>query len=138
MDELARILLQKEGEPAKDSVVQTRPQAGGKRAIGKAVAKGGLLLKGKNPGNVNPFTSVHVLRMTTLHPHLQIQRQEDDNTSIFGFLKSSASVLLSRLIPRLLSILYFLGFERVRGRNRPRDAIPSHALCFLIREHYLE
>ncbi|KAH9987508.1 GTPase activating protein [Russula vinacea] len=58
MDELARILLQKEGEPAKDSVVQTRTPAGGKRAIGKAVAKGGLLLKGKNPGN--------------------IQRQEDD------------------------------------------------------------
>ncbi len=49
MDELARILLQKEGEPTKDSVVLTRPQAGGKRAIGKAVAKGGLLLKGKNP-----------------------------------------------------------------------------------------
>jgi hypothetical protein len=52
MDELARILLQKEGEPAKDSVVQSRAPAGGKRAIGKAVAKGGLLLKGKNPGNV--------------------------------------------------------------------------------------
>ncbi|KAH9971731.1 GTPase activating protein [Lactifluus volemus] len=58
MEELDRILLQKEGEPAKDSVIQTRTQAGGKRAIGKAVAKGGLLLKGKNPGN--------------------IQRQEDD------------------------------------------------------------
>jgi hypothetical protein len=57
MDELARILLQKEGEPTKDSVVQTRPQAGGKRAIGKAVAKGGLLIRGKNPGNVTPFTS---------------------------------------------------------------------------------
>jgi hypothetical protein len=55
MDELARILLQKEGEPAKDSVVQTRTPAGGKRAIGKAVAKGGLLLKGKNPGNVPPL-----------------------------------------------------------------------------------
>jgi len=26
---------------------------GGKRVIGKAVAKGGLLLKGKNPGNVS-------------------------------------------------------------------------------------
>ncbi|KAI0251408.1 hypothetical protein BJV78DRAFT_1211324 [Lactifluus subvellereus] len=58
MEELARILLQKEGEPAKDSVVQTRTPAGGKRAIGKAVAKGGLLLKGRNPQN--------------------IQRQEDD------------------------------------------------------------
>ena len=52
MEELGRILLQKEGEPAKDSVIQTRAPAGGKRAIGKAVAKGGLLLKGKNPGNV--------------------------------------------------------------------------------------
>jgi hypothetical protein len=52
MEELGRILLQKEGEPTKDSVIQARPQAGGKRAIGKAVAKGGLLLKGKNPGNV--------------------------------------------------------------------------------------
>jgi Rho GTPase-activating protein RGD1 len=78
MDELARILLQKEGEPTKDSVVQTRPQAGGKRAIGKAVAKGGLLIRGKNPGNVTPFTSFHGLRMTTLYPYLQIQRQEDD------------------------------------------------------------
>ena len=52
MEELARILLQKEGEPTKDSVIQTRTPAGGKRVIGKAVAKGGLLLKGKNPGNV--------------------------------------------------------------------------------------
>lgn len=56
MEELARILLQKEGEPAKDSVVQTRTPAGGKRAIGKAVAKGGLLLKGKNPQNVSSLT----------------------------------------------------------------------------------
>ena len=54
MEELGRILLQKEGEPAKDSVIQARTPAGGKRAIGKAVAKGGLLLKGKNPGNVSP------------------------------------------------------------------------------------
>ncbi len=45
MEELGRILLQKEGEPAKDSVIQTRAPAGGKRAIGKAVAKGGLLIQ---------------------------------------------------------------------------------------------
>ncbi|TFK39437.1 GTPase activating protein [Crucibulum laeve] len=58
-EELERVLLQKEGESFKDNAVQTRPGGvGGKRAIGKAVAKGGLLLKGKNPGN--------------------IQRQEDD------------------------------------------------------------
>ncbi|KAK6992195.1 Rho GTPase activation protein [Favolaschia claudopus] len=58
-EELERVLLQKEGESLKDNTVQQRPAgAGGKRAIGKAVAKGGLLLKGKNPGN--------------------IQRQEDD------------------------------------------------------------
>ncbi|KAL0569063.1 Rho GTPase-activating protein [Marasmius crinis-equi] len=59
-EELERVLLQKEGESLKDNSVQARGGGGtgGKRAIGKAVAKGGLLLKGKNPGN--------------------IQRQEDD------------------------------------------------------------
>ncbi|KAI0057203.1 RhoGAP-domain-containing protein [Artomyces pyxidatus] len=57
-EELERILLQKEGESLKETGLQGRTPAGGKRAIGKAVAKGGLLLKGKNPGN--------------------IQRQEDD------------------------------------------------------------
>ncbi|KAF8159815.1 hypothetical protein B0H34DRAFT_782440 [Crassisporium funariophilum] len=58
-EELERVLMQKEGESFKDTGVQSRAGgAGGKRAIGKAVAKGGLLLKGKNPGN--------------------IQRQEDD------------------------------------------------------------
>ncbi|KAF8912465.1 GTPase activating protein [Mucidula mucida] len=58
-EELERVLLQKEGESLKDNSVQARQGGvGGKRVIGKAVAKGGLLLKGKNPGN--------------------IQRQEDD------------------------------------------------------------
>ncbi|KAF5343826.1 hypothetical protein D9757_013914 [Collybiopsis confluens] len=58
-EELERLLLQKEGESFKDNTVQARTgTTGGKRVIGKAVAKGGLLLKGKNPGN--------------------IQRQEDD------------------------------------------------------------
>ncbi len=57
-EELERVLLQKEGESFKDTAVQSRSGGGvaGKRAIGKAVAKGGLLLKGKNPGNVRvPF-----------------------------------------------------------------------------------
>ncbi|KIL65575.1 hypothetical protein M378DRAFT_125410 [Amanita muscaria Koide BX008] len=58
-EELERILLQKEGESVKDNLIQQRTTGvGSKRVIGKAVAKGGLLLKGKNPGN--------------------IQRQEDD------------------------------------------------------------
>ncbi|PCH44144.1 GTPase activating protein [Wolfiporia cocos MD-104 SS10] len=59
-EELGRLLLQKEGEPYRDTQVQGRAPAGvgGKRAIGKAVAKGGMLLKGRNPGN--------------------LQRQEDD------------------------------------------------------------
>ncbi|PFH51020.1 hypothetical protein AMATHDRAFT_85386 [Amanita thiersii Skay4041] len=58
-EELERVLLAKEGESFKDNMVQPRTTgAGGKRVIGKAVAKGGLLLKGRNPGN--------------------IQRQEDD------------------------------------------------------------
>lgn len=53
-EELERVLLQKEGESLKDNVVHQNRSggAGSKRVIGKAVAKGGLLLKGKNPGNV--------------------------------------------------------------------------------------
>ncbi|EPT01218.1 hypothetical protein FOMPIDRAFT_1145269 [Fomitopsis schrenkii] len=53
-EELERLLLQKEGESVKDSQLQGRTPGGasGKRAIGKAVAKGGMLLKGRNPGNL--------------------------------------------------------------------------------------
>ncbi|KAF9786398.1 RhoGAP-domain-containing protein [Thelephora terrestris] len=57
-EELERLLIQKEGESYKDTGVRSPGGIGGKRAIGKAVAKGGLLLKGRNPGN--------------------LQRQEDD------------------------------------------------------------
>ncbi|KAI0028320.1 GTPase activating protein [Vararia minispora EC-137] len=57
-EELERLLLQKEGENVKESAALQRPSAGGKRVIGKAVAKGGLLLKGKSAAS--------------------IQRQEDD------------------------------------------------------------
>jgi len=52
-EELERVLLQKEGDSTKDTGV--RSAAGGisgKRALGKAVVKGGLLLKGRNPENV--------------------------------------------------------------------------------------
>ncbi|EPQ56726.1 RhoGAP-domain-containing protein [Gloeophyllum trabeum ATCC 11539] len=52
-EELERLLLQKEGESFKENAVQLRsPGGGGKRVIGKVAAKGGLLLKGKNPGNL--------------------------------------------------------------------------------------
>ncbi|CCM04184.1 uncharacterized protein FIBRA_06346 [Fibroporia radiculosa] len=53
-EELERLLMQKEGEPYRDTPVQGRSPGGvgGKRAIGKAVAKGGMLLKGRNPGNL--------------------------------------------------------------------------------------
>ncbi|GJE93311.1 RhoGAP-domain-containing protein [Phanerochaete sordida] len=58
-EELERVLIQKEGESLRDTGVQGRSPGGHRtRVIGKAVAKGGMLLKGKNPGN--------------------IQRQEDD------------------------------------------------------------
>lgn len=46
-------MIQKEGESYKDTGVRSPGGIGGKRAIGKAVAKGGLLLKGRNPGNVS-------------------------------------------------------------------------------------
>lgn len=54
-EELQRFLISKEGESAKDAGMagnRSGTNTGGKRAIGKAVAKGGMLLKGKNPANV--------------------------------------------------------------------------------------
>jgi len=60
-EELERLLIQKEGESYKDTGVRSPGGVGGKRAIGKAVAKGGLLLKGRNPGNVS-FLSIHNVR----------------------------------------------------------------------------
>ncbi|EJD47891.1 RhoGAP-domain-containing protein [Auricularia subglabra TFB-10046 SS5] len=57
-EELERVLLQKEGETLRDTAVQGQNRspglsgAGSKRALGKAVQKGGLLLKGKNPNNM--------------------------------------------------------------------------------------
>ena len=63
-EELERVLVQKEGENYKETGVQARSPggaaAGGKRALGKAVVKGRLLLKGKNPVSVSvaSFSSV--------------------------------------------------------------------------------
>lgn len=63
-EELERVLLQKEGEPLNESALHAKPPGvlGSKRVLGKAVAKGGLLLKGKNPGNVRPQISLLSLR----------------------------------------------------------------------------
>jgi len=69
-EELERVLLQKEGESTKDTGVRSAAGgAAGKRAIGKAVVKGGLLLKGKNPGNVSRLNSLNIpLRMVFVDP----------------------------------------------------------------------
>ena len=61
-EELERVLVAKEGENMRDTSMRS-PGAGGgggKRALGKAVQKGGLLLKGKNPQNVWLLTFVIV------------------------------------------------------------------------------
>lgn len=51
-EDLERVLLQKEGEPLNESAIHAKAPGvlGGKRVLGKAVAKGGLILKGKNVG----------------------------------------------------------------------------------------
>jgi hypothetical protein len=53
-EELERVVVAKEGESIKDLGVQqgSRNNPKGRRAIGNAVAKGGLLLKGRNPASV--------------------------------------------------------------------------------------
>lgn len=82
-EELERVLLQKEGESLKDGGLQAKNQGGvaGKRALGKAVAKGGLLLKGKNPGNVGICYAVHDSHSRVIsdtktrrrHPHARLE-----------------------------------------------------------------
>ena len=155
MEELGRILLQKEGEPAKDSVIQTRAPAGGKRAIGKAVAKGGLLLKGKNPGNVpspsilcDLATRTHLLSSSdstpggrhpcscaAVFPGLPQVRAGNagSTTRIFQLSTSSDTPCQcpqNKALPLLIPTS--LGFEGMRGRNRPWNTIPSHSLRFLV------
>lgn len=75
-EELERVLLQKEGESFSESAVQAKPgMLGGGRVLVKAVTKSGLLLRGKNPGNVN------IRSHTLLNEWLigdKILRQEDD------------------------------------------------------------
>lgn len=76
-EELERVLVTKEGENMKDTSMRSPGASGGggKRALGKAVQKGGLLLKGKNPQNVSPFLcDISIVLMYAS----QIQRQEDD------------------------------------------------------------
>ena len=55
-EELERVVVAKEGESIKELGVQQgavgKGNPKGRRAIGNAVAKGGLLLKGRNPANV--------------------------------------------------------------------------------------
>lgn len=65
-DELDRVIVQKEGESLKETGVQhTKNNPAGRRALGKAVVKGGLLLKGKNPVNVNFYQSEWILLTLT-------------------------------------------------------------------------
>lgn len=116
-EELERLLLQKEGESFKDNAVQPRAGgAGGKRAIGKAVAKGGLLLKGRNPGNVRlPVGSRDRLADRTL----QLQRQEEDirlrmSSASDAFRKAVTDTQAMRQeyfnfqLPRILRVCSFL------------------------------
>ncbi|EIN09430.1 GTPase activating protein [Punctularia strigosozonata HHB-11173 SS5] len=52
-EELERVLLAKEGESSAGGLQAKSPGgASGKRVLGKAMKGGGLLLKGKNPGNI--------------------------------------------------------------------------------------
>ena len=109
--ELERTLLQREGESVRDTAVQARSPGGvgGKRVIGKAVAKGGMLLKGKNPGNVRhtinvfPIHEIYILLSSSssdrrkrlrlaCRPHLTrtgrplpIRRLFDKSTSISSY-----------------------------------------------------
>ncbi|KAI0773218.1 GTPase activating protein [Trametes elegans] len=96
-EELERLLLQKEGESLKDNAMQGRSPVNGKRVIGKAVAKGGMLLKGKNPQNLQRQEDDIRARMSTASDayrkavtEAQTIRQEYFNFQLPRILRASA------------------------------------------------
>ncbi len=83
-EELEKLLLQKEGESVKDNAVQSRSPGGvsGKRVIGKAVAKGGMLLKGKNPGNVSQSHTIRKVWCLKAQPTDATARRRHSGTDV--------------------------------------------------------
>lgn len=71
------MLVAKEGESMKDTSMRSPGASGGggKRALGKAVQKGGLLLKGKNPQNVSALLIFKACSVT--HPYNGPRRYND-------------------------------------------------------------
>ena len=74
-EELERVLSQKESDSFRDNPIQAKSPSAvtGKRAIGKAVAKGGLLLKGKNSNNVR-FSANLAIGVLTIPPDSETRR----------------------------------------------------------------
>jgi len=95
-EELERVLLQKEGESLKDGGLQVKNQGGvaGKRVLGIAVAKGGLLLKGKNPGNVGILLAIHG------SPLLDFRSNDKKTTSAHAYRMHPTYTAKHLLIPK--------------------------------------
>lgn len=94
-EELERILLSKEGESMKDGTHNRNGGPSGKRVIGKAVAKGGMLLKGKNPASIAKQEEDARQRMSTFSDafrkavlETQAMRQEYFNFQLPRILRS--------------------------------------------------
>ena len=152
-----------EGGRANERLCRPDPSAGRREACDRqSCGEGRTVIKGKESWKRKPLYFFHGPRLTTLYPYLQIQRQEDDirarvQVSSQAYHKSVQETQALRQeyfnlrLPQILRVRVsklpdsaasltsiFLGFERVRRRNRPRNTIPPHALCFLIRKHHLE
>ncbi len=126
-EELERLLLQKEGESLKDNAMQGRSPVNGKRVLGKAVAKGGMLLKGKNPQNVrSDFHCAWPVDQSRVM--LQLQRQEDDirarmSTASDAYRKAVTETQTIRQeyfnfqLPRILRVSIYLSCGTFRRAN---------------------
>ena len=119
VEELERVLVAKEGESLKDSGMRssasnsstntsssssgTAASGGGKRALGKAMTKGGLLFKGKNAGSMQRQEDDVRARMAQASETFrkavlesQALRQEYFNFQLPKILRVSQALMLGR------------------------------------------
>jgi Rho GTPase-activating protein RGD1 len=134
-EELERVVVAKEGESIKEIGVQQGGSKGNppaKRAIGKAVAKGGLLLKGRNPANVIfRFTDTFWRLTVTEDAAARGRRPTANVASIRRFSQSipRRTGYASRVF-QLPATPCSSGAEGVCRRDRSRNSVPFEPICF--------
>jgi hypothetical protein len=121
-EELGRFLVTKEGESMKEA--QMSPRGGGPKRTGltKAVARSGLLLKGKNPGSIQRQEEDVRTRMSSAstafekaRSDFKVLHQDYFINQLPRITRVRSQLLIS--VNVLTQSLLAIGIERMRGRD---------------------